>query len=96
MLKRGRVKVFEVYDWGKLEVLDFIVSQLKSRGVITSIDISRHLGISVEKAREMLNLFREAGVLCEIKEAEAKRRLLETRLRETEKVEMWGTKRLAV
>ena len=80
-MRRGRVKVFEVYDWGKLELLDFIVKHLKSKGVITSIDVAKHTGISIEKARDLLALFREAGVLCEVREAEARRRLLGEGLR---------------
>ena len=71
VLARGRVKVFEVYDERRLEALSFIVEKLKSQGYVTSMEVSRSLGISLERVRELLAMLRKAGVICEAKEVEA-------------------------
>ena len=71
ILARGRVKVFEVYDGRRLEALSFIVERLKSQGYVTSMEVSRSLGISLERVRELLAMLRKAGVICEAKEVGA-------------------------
>ncbi|RLF16096.1 MAG: hypothetical protein DRJ97_02030 [Thermoprotei archaeon] len=62
---RGRVKVYEVYDERRLEALSFIVERLRSQGYVTSMEVSRTLGLSLERVRELLAVLRKAGVICE-------------------------------